>query len=110
VSGNYFSMFGWRPFGRLRTPADDARGAAPVAVLNYKTRRDRYGADLGILGREGYNRRNRVHHHRHRAAPTFRQYTAAEAGRISGFPSRPSQPHVRHHRCSTIGPITGFMS
>src|SRR5690348_2905122 len=35
VSGNYFSLFGIRPFtGRLIQPADDVRGAAPVAVMS----------------------------------------------------------------------------
>ena len=33
VSGNYFTLFGLRPFaGRLLAPSDDVRGAAPAAV------------------------------------------------------------------------------
>ena len=51
VSGNYFAMFGLKPFaGRLFAPADDTRGAVPVAVMNYATWRDRYGSDPGVLG------------------------------------------------------------
>jgi predicted permease len=51
VSGNYFSMFGLNPFaGRLLNPSDDQRGAAPVAVMSYKTWQTHYGSDPGILG------------------------------------------------------------
>ncbi len=51
VSGNYFSMFGLKPYaGRLLTHADDSRGAAPVAVMNYQTWQQRYAADPQILG------------------------------------------------------------
>ena len=51
VSGNYFDMFGLKPFaGRLLSAADDRRGAPPVAVLNYATWQKRYGADPTILG------------------------------------------------------------
>jgi len=47
VSGNYFSMFGIRPFaGRLLTPADDQQGAAPVVVLSYRSWQHFAGAPL----------------------------------------------------------------
>jgi len=51
VSGNFFSMFGLRPFaGRLLSPADDIRGAAPVAVMSYRAWEQQYGADPSIVG------------------------------------------------------------
>jgi macrolide transport system ATP-binding/permease protein len=51
VSGNYFSMFGLKPFaGRLLNPDDDRRGAAPIAVLSYRTWQQRYGADPAVIG------------------------------------------------------------
>jgi predicted permease len=51
VSGNYFAMFGIRPqAGRLLTAADDARGAAPVAVMSYRLWQQRYGADPAVIG------------------------------------------------------------
>jgi predicted permease len=51
VSGNYFLMFGLRPFaGRLLTPADDARNAPPVAVMSYRAWEQQYGADPTIVG------------------------------------------------------------
>jgi predicted permease len=38
VTGNYFSVFGIRPFaGRLFSKADDQASAAPVAVLSYRS-------------------------------------------------------------------------
>jgi len=50
VSGNYFSMFGLKPFaGRFFTPADDTRGAEPVAVLSYSGWQ-KFGGDREILG------------------------------------------------------------
>src|SRR5579871_2702488 len=50
VSGNYFSMFGIKPFaGRLFTSADDTRGAEPVAVMSYKAWQ-RFGGDQNLLG------------------------------------------------------------
>jgi predicted permease len=51
VSGNYFSMFGLRPFaGRLLAPADDRPGAAPVAVMSYRAWAQQYGADPDVIG------------------------------------------------------------
>jgi predicted permease len=51
VSGNYFSMFGLRPYaGRLISPADDTAGAAPVAVLSYQAWQEHFGADPSMIG------------------------------------------------------------
>jgi len=51
VSGNYFSMFGIRPYaGRLLTPDDDRDGAPPVAVISYGTWQQRYGTDPSVIG------------------------------------------------------------
>ena len=51
VSGNYFAMFGVAAFaGRTFAPADDQSGAPPVAVLSYRTWRDRYGLDPAVVG------------------------------------------------------------
>lgn len=51
VSGNYFSMFGLRPFaGRLLSAADDRAGAAPVAVMSYRAWERNYGADPAVIG------------------------------------------------------------
>jgi predicted permease len=51
VSGNYFAMFGIKPYaGRTFTPADDAPSAAPVAVISYRLWQQRYGADPSVIG------------------------------------------------------------
>ena len=51
VSGNYFSMFGIGPYaGRVLTPRDDRKGAEPVAVMSYRTWRQKYGQDPSIVG------------------------------------------------------------
>ncbi|HLJ50800.1 MAG TPA: ABC transporter permease [Bryobacteraceae bacterium] len=51
VSGNYFTLFGLRPFaGRLIVPADDVRGAAPVAVMSYRAWQQHYGGDPSVIG------------------------------------------------------------
>ena len=51
VSGNYFQLFELSPAaGRLIQPDDDARGAAPVAVLSHAAWRDRFQARADILG------------------------------------------------------------
>ena len=51
VSGNFFAVLGTRPaVGRLITPADDARGAAAVAVLADAFWRRRFDADPGVIG------------------------------------------------------------
>jgi predicted permease len=51
VSGNYFTMFGLRPYaGRLLTPDDDRPGASPVAVMSYRLWEQRYGSDPSVIG------------------------------------------------------------
>ncbi|MGA3236460.1 MAG: ABC transporter permease [Bryobacteraceae bacterium] len=51
VSGNYFSMFGLRPFaGRLLAPSDDQPGAAPAAVMSYRAWEQHYGGDPAVIG------------------------------------------------------------
>ncbi len=51
VSGNYFTMFGIRPFtGRLLVPEDDRPGAPPVAVMSYRAWEQHYGADPTVVG------------------------------------------------------------
>jgi predicted permease len=51
VTGNYFTLFGIRPFaGRLIQVTDDARGAAPVAVMSYRAWQQRYASDPSIIG------------------------------------------------------------
>jgi predicted permease len=50
VSGNYFLMFGVKPFaGRLLTASDDRRGAPPVAVMSYRAWAQ-YGSDPSVIG------------------------------------------------------------
>jgi predicted permease len=51
VSGNFFSVLGARPGrGRLIVPSDDARGAAPVAVLSDAFWQRRFDGDRGVIG------------------------------------------------------------
>jgi predicted permease len=51
VSGNYFSMFGVHALaGRMLTPADEQPGAAPVAVMSYRTRQQYYAQDRSLIG------------------------------------------------------------
>ena len=51
VTGNYFSVFGIRPFaGRLFSPADDSASAAPVIVLSYQSWQADWGADPSAIG------------------------------------------------------------
>ena len=51
VSGNYFQTFGVRPFaGRSLMPADDADGAAPVAMLSYQAWQRDYAGDAPLIG------------------------------------------------------------
>lgn len=51
VSGNYFAMFGIKPYaGRMLTTADDDVGATPVAVMSYRLWQQRYGADPFVIG------------------------------------------------------------
>jgi predicted permease len=55
VSGNYFSTFGLGAFaGRMLEPADDAPGAAPVAVLSYQAWQVAYAADPKVIGATFY--------------------------------------------------------
>ncbi len=52
VSAGTFDLLGVRPAaGRGLVPADDAPGAAPVALLSHALWDARFGADRGILGR-----------------------------------------------------------
>lgn len=52
VNDNFFTVLGVRPeLGRTFAPDDDRSGAAPVAVLPYRTWQTRFGGDAGILGR-----------------------------------------------------------
>jgi len=51
VSGNYFQTLGVNAVaGRMLTPEDDRRGAAPVAVMSYRTWQNNYGGDPKIVG------------------------------------------------------------
>jgi predicted permease len=51
VSGNYFSVFGIRPFsGRLLSPSDDQASARPVATLSYHAWTQTYGSDPNVIG------------------------------------------------------------
>jgi len=50
VSGNYFAMFGIRPYaGRKLMPSDDRPGAPPVAVMSYRLW-EKYGGDRSLIG------------------------------------------------------------
>ena len=51
VSGNFFKTFGISPSrGRLFTDADDLKGAAPVAVMSYRTWQSKFGSDPSLVG------------------------------------------------------------
>lgn len=51
VSGNYFSTFGVPAYaGRLIADDDNRTGAAPVAIIAYRTWRERYGHDPSVIG------------------------------------------------------------
>ncbi|HET8546367.1 MAG TPA: ABC transporter permease [Bryobacteraceae bacterium] len=51
VTGNYFSVFGIRPFaGRLFSSSDDAAAATPVIVLSYRSWEVEWGADPSAIG------------------------------------------------------------
>ena len=51
VSGNYFTMFGLRPYaGRLLASSDDRPNAAPVAVMSYRLWQQSYGGDPSVIG------------------------------------------------------------
>jgi predicted permease len=52
ASGDYFRTLGVLPaLGRTLTPSDDARGAAPVAVLNYAYWQTAFGGSRDVVGR-----------------------------------------------------------
>jgi predicted permease len=51
VSGNSFDTFGLTAWmGRLLRPSDDVKGAAPVAVMSYRTWQQKYGNDPSVVG------------------------------------------------------------
>ena len=50
-SGNYFAMFGVKPFaGRTLTAKDDHAGAPLVAMMSYRLWRQNYGSDPSVIG------------------------------------------------------------
>jgi predicted permease len=52
TTSSYLATLGLAPArGRWFNAQEDGSAAAPVAVIGYRTWRDRYGADPGILGR-----------------------------------------------------------
>ena len=52
VSANYFDVLGVQPaLGRGFTPADDAHGQAPTAVISYRLWQERYSGSGDVLGR-----------------------------------------------------------
>jgi hypothetical protein len=51
VSGNYFATFGLGAFaGRVIGPEDDKAGAAPIAVMSYRTWQQHFGLDPSVIG------------------------------------------------------------
>ena len=53
VSGEFFQVLGARAaLGRALRPADDVRGAAPVAVLSHAAWQGRFNGDPRVLGRQ----------------------------------------------------------
>ncbi len=51
VSGNSFDTFGLTAWmGRLLRPSDDVKGAAPVAVMSYRTWQQKFGSDPTVVG------------------------------------------------------------
>ena len=51
VTGNYFTVFGIRPFvGRVFSASDDQASAAPVAVLSYRAWQTEWGGDPSAIG------------------------------------------------------------
>ena len=51
VSGNAFSTFGLQAWaGRLLQTSDDNKGAAPVAVMSYRTWQQKFGQDPSVVG------------------------------------------------------------
>jgi putative ABC transport system permease protein len=51
VSGNAFDTLGLSAYaGRLLRPSDDVKGAAPVAVMSFRTWQTKYGQDPSVVG------------------------------------------------------------
>jgi predicted permease len=51
VSGNYFSTFGIPAYaGRMISPQDDVKGAASVAVMSFRTWKEKFGGDPSVIG------------------------------------------------------------
>jgi len=51
LSGNAFATFGLRAWaGRLLEESDDNKGAAPVAVMSYRTWQQKFGRDPSVVG------------------------------------------------------------
>jgi predicted permease len=51
VSGNYFSMFGIRPFaGRDFRKTDDRAGAPVLAMISYRVWQEKYALDPAVIG------------------------------------------------------------
>jgi putative ABC transport system permease protein len=51
VTANFFPMLGAQPLlGRMLMPADEAKGAPPVAVLTYAYWQRIFGSDPGVIG------------------------------------------------------------
>ena len=52
VSGNYFTTLGVPAFaGRVLSPEDDRKGAAPAAVMSYRLWQQHFAADAGVVGK-----------------------------------------------------------
>jgi len=53
VTANFFPMLGAQPLlGRMLVPADEAKGAPPVAVLTYAYWQRIFGSDPGVIGQK----------------------------------------------------------
>jgi predicted permease len=51
VSGNAFDTLGLSAYaGRLLRPSDDVKGAAPVAVMSFRTWQQKFGEDPTVIG------------------------------------------------------------
>lgn len=51
VSGNYFTVFGIKPYaGRTLAPDDDRPGAPPVLVMSHRLWQQSYGSDPLVIG------------------------------------------------------------
>ncbi|HEY7406499.1 MAG TPA: ABC transporter permease [Candidatus Angelobacter sp.] len=51
VSGNYFSTFGIPAYaGRMLSPQDDVKGAPAVAVMSFRTWKEKFGGDRSVIG------------------------------------------------------------